>query len=345
MTGSKVLRMGIAGCGRMGQIHVENMIDTRFIQVTAVCSVVKSELEWAKNNVEGIATFEDYDEFIKSDVFDAVLIVTPSALHAQQVKAALTQNKHVFCEKPICSNAVDAWELYYETLKYPHLKVCCGFPRRYAKPYVEARKRIANGDIGEVMTIRSQTTDLYARNDFMMKYIATSGGIFVDCCIHDIDACLYLIGKDKTPDTAYGTGTTNVFPEFKAFGDVDDGMGIITFKESDVIMNVYGSRDNRHGHHSMTEVIGTKGRLLINGEPRLISLEISDENGTRMEGPASHMEIFGYAFKLEIEAFRDWILEDKAPNFNLKDAAKAVSIGSALMESLRGKKIAEVKLY
>ncbi|KAK9326880.1 hypothetical protein V1520DRAFT_300291 [Lipomyces starkeyi] len=345
MVQKKTLRMGVAGAGRMGQIHINNILETRFIAVTAVCSVIQAELDWATSTIPNVKTFTAFDDFIASDGFDAVLIVTPNHFHRDQVIASLRAGKHVFCEKPISPDTKSAWDVYYESLKFPELKVACGFPRRYAAPYVEAAKRIKNGDIGEVVALRSQTTDLIMDNDYFVNYIKTSGGIFVDCCIHDIDACLFLLGQDKTPATAYSTGTTKVFPMFKDYGDIDDGMGLVTFETGDVIMNVYGSRNNRHGHHSMTEVIGTKGRILINGQPRLINIDISDDSGTRMEGPETQMQVFGLAFKHEMEAFRDWILEGKEPNFNLKDAAKAVSIGAALMDSLHAKGIENVKLF
>ncbi|KAK9427520.1 hypothetical protein V1505DRAFT_34694 [Lipomyces doorenjongii] len=342
---AKELRIGIAGAGRMGRIHIMNILETRFVRITAVCSVIHSELEWAKEHVPGAELVTSFDEFIVKDTFDAVIIVTPNGLHAQQVRAALANGKHVFCEKPLSPDAKSAWEVYYDSLKYPHLKVACGFPRRYVPAYVIAARKIRNGDIGDVITLRSQTTDLIMNNDYFVNYIKTSGGIFVDCCIHDIDACLFLLGKDELPSRAYATGTTNVFPVFEKFGDVDDGMGLVDFANGKTIMNVYGSRDNRHGHHSMTEVIGTKGRILINGQPRLFNLDISDDSGTRMEGAETQMEVFGSAFKNEIEAFRDWILEGKEPNFNLKDAAKAASIGAALMDSLHRKGQVDVVTY
>ncbi|KAK9462293.1 uncharacterized protein V1516DRAFT_674239 [Lipomyces oligophaga] len=341
----KVLRFGIAGAGRMGQIHITNMIETRFIEVTAVVSVLPHELEWAKENVDGVTLFSEFDEFIKSDLFDAVLIVTPNKLHKDNIFAALHNGKHVFCEKPISPDAKSAWDVYYEAQKFPHLKVVCGFPRRYVPAYVEAAKKIKNGDIGKVINIRSQTTDLIMNNEYFVNYIKTSGGIFVDCCIHDIDVCLFLLGEDKTPSSVFATGTTNVFPVFKEFGDVDDGFGIIQFESGDVIFNVYGSRDNQHGHHSTTEVIGTKGRLVVNGQPRLLNLDVSDSTGTRMEGAETQMQVFGPAFKNEIEAFRDYVLYDKPVNFNLKDAVKAVSIGAALMDSVHDSALTEVKLY
>ncbi|KAK9387140.1 hypothetical protein V1515DRAFT_601924 [Lipomyces mesembrius] len=339
----KELRIGIAGAGRMGRIHIENMVEIRFVKVVAVCTPIESEQEWAIDFLgPETVVYSDFSDFLKAD-FDAALIVTPNKFHKEQVLEAIANGKHVFCEKPLAADAKGAWEVYNKSLEYPQLKIACGFPRRYAAAYVEAAKKIRNGDVGEVITLRSQTTDLYMNNDYFVNYIKTSGGIFLDCNIHDIDACLFLMGTDETPVRAYATGTTNVFPVFKEFGDVDDGLGLVDFADGKVV-NVYGSRNNKHAHHSMTEVIGTKGRILINGQPRLYTIDISDEMGTRMEGAKSQMDLLAPAFKAEILAFRDWILDGAEPNFNLKDAAKAVSIGEALMASLKTKQAVEISL-
>ncbi|KAK9311495.1 hypothetical protein V1524DRAFT_442204 [Lipomyces starkeyi] len=341
---SKVLRMGVAGAGRMGKIHIEHLLETRFVHVNGICTPVKTEQEWAAQTVPEAKVFSDYKDLVAQDNIDAVMLVTPTGLHKEQVFLALQHGKHVFCEKPLALSASDAWDIYYESLKYPHLKVCCGFPRRYAKQYIEAARRIRNGEIGKVITLRSGTSDLFQDNEFFINYIKGSGGIFVDCNIHDIDACLFLLGQDKLPVRAYATGTTHVFPQFAEFGDVDNGLGLVDF-EGGLVMNLYSSRDNKHGHHTMAEVIGTKGRILLNGEPRILPLDISDENGTRYLGPLDHMDVFSPAFKAELVAFRDWILYDKPINFDLKDAAKAVSIGYALMESLGKKQAVPVTVY
>ncbi|KAK9447329.1 uncharacterized protein V1518DRAFT_421958 [Limtongia smithiae] len=345
MTAPPVLRIGVAGAGRMGRIHIENILSLSRVTVTAVCTVLPHEIEWAKSVLgpEGVVT-PDYNEFVNLPNVDAVLLVTPTGFHKDQVFGALKAGKHVLCEKPIAGNPADAWAVYYESLKYPNLKVACAFPRRYASVFVEAARRIKNGEIGEVTTLRSQTTDLYQNDEFLINYIKHSGGIFVDCTIHDIDACLYLLGKDVLPTSAYGTGSANLFPQFKEFGDVDDALGLVNLDGDKTVMNVYGSRNNRHGHHTMTEIMGTKGRILINGQPRLLQVDISDETGTRMIGAKSHMELFTEAFKLEIEGFRDWILDGTEAHFNLKDAAKAVSIAYSLMESLRSKHSVDIAL-
>lgn len=329
-----VLRIGAVGAGRMGRIHIENMLETRFVEVVSLVTVMESEKKWMKELVPEAKVFDNYDEFISDPNIDAVVISSPSGFHKEHVFKAMEHGKHVFCEKPLTENPETAWEVYNKSLEYPHLKICCAFPRRYCQEYVEAAKAIREGRLGTITTLRSQCTDKYDPSEYFVNYIKTSGGIFVDSSIHDIDICLFLLGQDKKAGQAFATGTTNVFPQFAEFGDVDDGMGVVTL-DGDLVMNVYGCRNNAHGHHTMTEVRGSKGRLLVNPEPRLLNLEISSNLGTNYAAAKDHMELFSAAYKAELVGFRDWILFDKEHNFNLKDAAKAVTIGHALQTSLR----------
>ncbi|CAN6674830.1 hypothetical protein TRVA0_067S00386 [Trichomonascus vanleenenianus] len=343
-TSEKTLRFGVIGAGRMGSIHIENVLSTRFTSVTAVITVVEQEKAWVRETIPGAKIHESYDEFVRDPEVDAVIICSPNFLHEEHFIKALQNGKHVFCEKPLSIDSSIAWKMYNESLKYPDLKVACAFPRRFVDSYKDARAAIAAGEIGEVINVRSQTTDLYDPSPAFSNYIKTSGGIFVDCNIHDLDAALYLIGKDVTPTTAYGTGTTEVFPQFKAWGDVDNSFGLVNFTEG-VVVSVHGSRDNAHGHHSCTEVNGTKGRILINGEPRHRNIDISSANGTKMTAADTQMVLFSEAYRNEIIAFRDWVLFDTTDHgFNLKDAAKAVSMGEQLQKSLRTGEIAKIEL-
>ncbi|KAK9350094.1 hypothetical protein V1523DRAFT_446880 [Lipomyces doorenjongii] len=313
MTAKTELKVGVAGAGRVGSVHIENVIET--------------------SGLELVAIFEDFDEFIRA-AFDLVIICTPTQFHKEHVEKALKTGKHVFCEKPLGPDAKTAWDIYDIALQYSTQKVACGFPRRFADVFQEAAARIKSGDIGKVMSVRSQSVDPYEPSEFFTNYIKNSGGIFVDMNIHDIDVCLYLMGGDETPVTAYATGTANMFPQFAEFGDVDDVFGLVTF-ESGKVMALYGNRDSMQGHHASAEIAGTKGRITANGSPRFLDLLITDPSGSKTLGAKSHMDLFQAAFKKEIRDMRDWVLYEKEAAFNLKDAAKAVSIASALMDSLR----------
>ena len=69
--------------------------------VVAVSSPVQDELVWAKENLEGVDTYLNYDEMLTRDDIEAVVISSVTAAHASQAIAAIKKGYHVLCEKPL----------------------------------------------------------------------------------------------------------------------------------------------------------------------------------------------------------------------------------------------------
>jgi len=111
----------------------------------------------------------------------------------------------------------------------PHLKVMAGYSRRFDASYRDAYAKMENGDIGRPFIVRSQTCDLRDDTGFFVRYAARNGGIFVDCCIHDIYLSLYFFGADTIPKSAWAVGTLQHHPELKELNDVDNGVGVVEY--------------------------------------------------------------------------------------------------------------------
>ena len=96
------IRMGIAGLGRLGYRHAENIaFRVPGVVLAAACSIVPQELERASRDFPGIACFTDYADMLADRSLDAIFLCTPSGLHCAHIEAALTAGYHVFCEKPL----------------------------------------------------------------------------------------------------------------------------------------------------------------------------------------------------------------------------------------------------
>lgn len=138
--------------------------------------------------------------------------------------------------------------------------------------YQEAAKRIENGQLGPAYLIKSCTNDLYDTTGYFLNYAKKSGGIFMDCGIHDIDIGRYLLNvgnTDKLKNPAkqvtkvFATGLNTVYPELAELGDCDNALGVIEF-ENGSKMDIHLSRTSIHGHDVVCEVFGTKGKFVIN---------------------------------------------------------------------------------
>lgn len=331
---SPTLKVGIVGLGRLGQRHAINLAQrVPNAEVVAACSPVPAELDWAASQL-GITTgYADYDALLAHPGLDAVFLVTPTSLHADQIIAALRAGKHVFCEKPLSLDLADCLKVEAEAARHPQLTIMIGFVRRFDASYHDAQQKIAQGLIGKPYLVRSQTCDQNDPSGAFMRFAPTSGGIFLDCSVHDIDLARWLLGN-PAPKRVYASGTNAIHTGLQAFGDVDNGLATVEFSDGSMA-SFMASRTMAHGHETLTEVFGTGGRLAVGSNPRLNRVEISDAHGVRNECTPDFYARFADAFLIEAQEFTDAALGRRTLSLTLHDATQATRIGLAMTQAMR----------
>ncbi len=130
-----------------------------------------------------------------------------------------------------------------------------GFVRRFDASYQDAQKSIAGGAIGRPFLVRSETCDQNDPSGFFVRFAPTSGGIFVDMSVHDIDLARWLLGSPKAL-RVFSVGTIAIHEGLRACGDVDNGVAMCEFADGPhgVLLRVAhdgarprnGHRDHRH---------------------------------------------------------------------------------------------------
>lgn len=335
------LRIGIAGLGRLGRRHAENLAQrTPRAQLVAACSPVADELAWAGQQLGIARGYRDYAAMLADPEVDAVFLVTPTTLHAAQIIEALEAGKHVFCEKPLSLEMADCERVQRASAKRPELKVMIGYGRRFDPSYRDAYDKIQAGAIGSPFLVRSQNLDMNDPSGFFVRFAPTSGGIFLDCTVHDIDLARWFLGSPR-PLRVFAAGTVAIHQGLSEFGDVDNGVATCEF-EGGKLACFYASRTMAHGHETATEIFGTAGRLAIGANPRVNRVDISDAHGVRNECTPTFYERFEAAFVLELAHFVDAVLDDRPPALTLRDATQATRIALALRESLQQRKVIEL---
>lgn len=101
------LKIGCAGLGRMGKRHALNFLErTPRAELVAASSPDQTELEWAKKHLEpfGVRLYQNFDDMLKHEGLEAVVIASATAVHAEQAIKAINADKHVLCEKPLSTS-------------------------------------------------------------------------------------------------------------------------------------------------------------------------------------------------------------------------------------------------
>lgn len=335
------VRIGIVGVGRMGRRHAENLaLRVPGAALVAACSPLGEELDWARDTLGVTSLHKDYDSLLRAPGIDAVFLVTPNTLHPAQIITALKAGNHVFCEKPLSLVLDECLAVEAEAARHPHLKVMIGFVRRFDASYQDAHRQIEKGAIGRPFMVRSETCDQNDPTGFFVRFAPTSGGIFVDMSVHDIDLARWLLGSPK-PLRVFSVGAIAMHEGLAACGDVDNGVAICEFADGRMAC-FYASRTMAHGHETATEVVGTDGRLVIGRDGRVNQVEIADAHGIRTLTTPTFYERFADAFLREEMHFVDCVRFDRTPALTLHDATEATRIGIALRTSLAERRVVEL---
>jgi predicted dehydrogenase len=132
----------------MGKIHLHNCLHLKNARLFAVSDVSEKSLLMAKK--AGIKhVFKDYNDLLKDSNIDAVIISLPTFLHAEVATKAAEHGKHVFVEKPMARNPIEAERILSAT-KLNVVKLMVGYPLQFSSSFSKLKNELELGTLGDV---------------------------------------------------------------------------------------------------------------------------------------------------------------------------------------------------
>lgn len=326
-----VLGIGQIGVGRLGLYHAENIATrVRGARLMALCSRDQEKLAGVANRFDVPGRYARFEDMLADPEVDAVSIVSPSAMHCEQVALALAAGKHVFCEKPMGVSLSECAKVAEAVAAHPDLVFMLGFLRRYDDSYQYARRIVAAGEIGRIVLFRSYTQDHIRYIDGALAFAPHSGGHFLDMSVHDIDVARWFIGSE--PERAWAVGGCFAYPQFGRYGD-GDNVSVLMQCRDDTMIFIMNGRTAAFGYNVETEIVGTKGMLRIGSVPQLNLVEVAYDSGIKKVCSSNFRERFGHAFVKEMQEFVDCVLEDRKPEVTAEDGCRTTHIACRCRES------------
>lgn len=336
----KKINVAIAGLGRLGKVHAKNLaFRIPGASLVAACSVVNSELDFAKNELGVENLYSDFQDMIKQPGLDAVAIVTPSSLHCEQIGQAFDAGLHVFVEKPLGINVEECKEAEKLVESNQDKVFFLAFMRRYDPNYVYAKEKIKEGKIGKPYMVKAIGIDPEAGVKEAIRFSPTSGGLFIDMASHDIDLMRWFL--EDEPEKVFALGGSYKYKEFSELGDIETGCAMYKFKNGGM-GTLHVGRSARHGYHIETEIIGTEGSIRISPIPAKNQAVVYDKQGVVMECFENFQERFELAYRAEMEEFINCILQDKKPDISVYDGTRATAITFATTKALKTGEIVDI---
>lgn len=322
-------RIGIAviGAGEMGWMHaLHAAYEIACAKLVGVCDVDEAIRARVMTEFK-VPTYERIEDLLAAPDVDAVVISTPAVTHAAVISSAALAHKHIFCEKPVGLTLEDA-DAALRQVAASGLHFQIGFQRRWDPAFSEARMRIQSGDIGKPVLFRSLGRDPIP-SGVEWPDPMTTGGIFLDAAIHDYDAARFLMGREIRQICAFGGNL--IHSRAHMHGDLDTCHTFLTF-EDETCGVLEWTRFSPYGYDAYTEVVGTEGALRIGGTRKLPLVTLS-QRGKVEDIMLSFISRFDEAYRAELLAFAQSILEQTAPTPNVDDARMALHLALLARES------------
>jgi predicted dehydrogenase len=236
------LKVGIIGTGTIGTVHSEAMQATGQAELVSFCDIDAKRLAEKAKRFGVKKTFEDYREFLKSDI-EAGVVGVPNYLHKQMAIAALEAGKHVMLEKPMTMNAAEAAEVCAAVKKSGKV-LSIGMCNRHRPESQVAKQYIDAGFFGNIYHLRTvliRRRGIPGMGGWFTTKSQSGGGPMIDLGVHWFDLSMFLSGHWK-PITVSANTYAKFGPKLKEYTYVD------MWAEPDRITGVFDVEDYSTGY-------------------------------------------------------------------------------------------------
>lgn len=149
-----MLNIGIVGCGKIADGHIEEIQKLGSARVLAVCDLEPILAEQIALRYSVPHQYTDFDRMLSAHRLDVIHIATPPQSHLLLAQKAAEAGCHVFLEKPLALNATDGRRLI-ESLAQTNRKMTINYWYNFESPALALKEFVAKGDLGDPIHIES----------------------------------------------------------------------------------------------------------------------------------------------------------------------------------------------
>lgn len=212
---------------------------------------------------------ENYDELLRRDDVDAIMVCTSTDLHHDVIKKAAQAGKHIFTEKVLCFTEAEALDVA-NAVKENGVKFCISFVWKSRGEFMWIKNAVDSGLIGEVNYCRMRN----AHNGALAGWLPDTfydpetcgGGAMMDLGAHGMYFLNWILGDPVK--------STSAFTNVKVSSVEDNAVTVLTYPNGAIGINETGfvAAENPHS----IEIVGTKGTILSGGHTGMVVYNIGD---------------------------------------------------------------------
>ncbi len=319
-----MLNVGVLGTGRIGKIHIQNLMRHAKAKIILVADPFIDENFMHSFN---LCFSRESQDVLEHEHVEAVFICTSSDTHYELIKKAIFAGKKaIFCEKPIDLDLHRILEIE-ELAKKHEVFLQVGFNRRFDSNFEKIAKLVQQGAVGRLVHTRIVSRDFCAPPK---NYIEKSGGIFLDMSIHDFDMLRYVTGGEV--EEVFVRGACLV----SDYDDIDSALISLVLNDGS-LASIENCREAVYGYDQRLEVFGRKARVACENKYDN-SVILCDANYESRANPLDFfLERYADSYCKELDNFICQYHLKKPPSVGLRESIEATLIALAAMESLKQK--------
>ena len=195
------MRFGFVGVGWIGRNRLQALADSGLAEVAAIVDPDLACIEACEKLAPEAQVFDSLADLLEQDL-DAVVIATPSALHAEQSIEALNRGFAVFCQKPLGRNALEVKRVVEAARRADRL-LGIDLSYRWTRAASIMRDAVCSGRIGRVFHVDLVFNSAYGPDKpWFYDLRLAGGGCVIDLGVHLVDLALWVLGFPEVIETS-----------------------------------------------------------------------------------------------------------------------------------------------
>ena len=318
-----MLKIGVFGVGHLGKFHLNNWKEIEGVDVVGF---------YDPNDAAASAVIEKYqvprfaDPLKLIDACDAIDVVAPTSYHFEICKAAILKGKHVFVEKPLANTMDEARELV-KLVKEANIKFQVGHVERFNPAFLALKQ----------YTLNPMFIEVHRLAQFNPR--GTDVSVILDLMIHDIDIILSLVKSNVKFISANGVAVMSDTPDIANVRIEFDNGCVANLTSSRISMKKMRKmrlfqKDAYIGIDFLekkTEII----KLNAPGDTNVFTFDIETSTGKKTIAIANPTVKDTNAIKLELEDFRNAIVQNVDTPVTVLDGFRAMDVAHQILEKTK----------
>ncbi|MBN8700635.1 MAG: Gfo/Idh/MocA family oxidoreductase [Chitinophagales bacterium] len=317
-----MLKIGQIGAGHLGKFHLNNWKTIEGVELVGFCDTDDANAAAVAQKYE-LRRFDTPEALI--DACDAIDIVAPTTVHYPLCELAIRKGKHVFVEKPLAHTMDEAKDLV-KLAKEANVKFQVGHVERFNPAFLALQ-----GQVLQPMFI-----EVHRLAQFNPR--GTDVSVILDLMIHDIDIILSLVKGNVSYISANGVAVMSDTPDIANVRIEFDNGCVANLTSSRISMKKMRKmrlfqKDAYIGIDFLekkTEII----RLNTPGDKNVFTFDIETNNGKKTIAIANPPVADVNAIKMELEKFRDAVLQNTETPVTVLDGFRAMEVAHQILEKI-----------